>query len=299
MRRIAGEPRQLQIDQAERDLRRGHGDPEHQRPPRGDRARSAPPAARRSRSRCSITPAACCSSMAPFIGRLRSLRDRPVQQRQRVGLVVVGRREAEPADGVDHRLLVGVALAGDVPLDRADRDALVRDAVRLGPGGEMGEVSSVGVAGGGAEMAPHFFEHDDADAARRFVDLLQPARGSAARSSRRPRTGRGGTPGRRWRSRRRGCARPSRCAGPDRGRGSPVSSACRRRAPRSAPVPQRLHRLQFRQSHRSHGNLHRVVVVRAVASPAKAVATVRFAQFRCSSGIRPAAAKTCRSTGRG
>ena len=54
--------------------------------------------------------------------------------------------EAEPADGLDHRLLVGVALAGDVPLDRADGDALVRDAVRLGPGGEMREVASVGVA---------------------------------------------------------------------------------------------------------------------------------------------------------
>ena len=119
--------------------------------------------------------------------------------------------------------------------------ALVRDAVRLGPGGEMREVSSVGVAGGGAEVAPHFFEHDDADAARRLVDLPQPARGSAARSSRRPRTGRGGTRGRRWRWRRRGCGRPSRCAGPDRGRGSPVSSVCRRRAPRSEAVPQRLH----------------------------------------------------------
>ncbi len=73
------------------------------------------------------------------------LRDRPVEQRQRVGLVVVGRLEAELADGGDDRRLVGVALAGDVPLDRADRHALVRDLVRLGPGGEMREVAAVGV----------------------------------------------------------------------------------------------------------------------------------------------------------
>jgi hypothetical protein len=63
------------------------------------------------------------------------VRDRPVEQCQRVGLVVVSRVEAELADSIDHRRLVGVALAGDVPLDRADRDALVRDAVGLGPGG--------------------------------------------------------------------------------------------------------------------------------------------------------------------
>ena len=93
--------------------------------------------------RCSITPAACCSSMAPFIDRT------PIpcaiaqfSRRQRVGLVVVGRREAELADSVDHRLLVGVALAGDVPLDRADRNALVSNAVMLAPGGEDGEPSA-------------------------------------------------------------------------------------------------------------------------------------------------------------
>src|SRR6266511_1285516 len=67
----------------------------------------------------------------------QALRERPAQQRQRVGLVVVGRREAQPADGIDHRLFVGVALAGYVTLDRADRHALVRNAVVLAPGGEM------------------------------------------------------------------------------------------------------------------------------------------------------------------
>ena len=36
MRRIAGEPGQLQIDQAQHHLRRRHGGPEHQRPARGD-----------------------------------------------------------------------------------------------------------------------------------------------------------------------------------------------------------------------------------------------------------------------
>ena len=68
--------------------------------------------------------------------------NRPVQKRQRVGLVVVCRVEAECFHRGDDRLLVGVALAGDVPLDRADRNALVSNAVMLAPGGEDGEPSA-------------------------------------------------------------------------------------------------------------------------------------------------------------
>ena len=142
----------------------------------------------------------------------------------------------------------------------------------------MREVAAVGVACAGAEMPPHFFEHHHTDAARRLVDLPQPAPGSAARSCRRRRTGRGGTPGRRWRWRRRDCGRPSRFVWPRSraritgGVGLPPASTSI-----GTGVAALASALKFRQSHRSHGNLHRVVVVRAVASPAKAVATVRLA----------------------
>ena len=39
----------------------------------------------------------------------------------------------------------------------------------------MREVTAERMRRAGAQMPTHFFEHDDTDAARRFVDLLQPA----------------------------------------------------------------------------------------------------------------------------
>jgi hypothetical protein len=97
-----------------------------------------------------------------------------MQQCQRVGLVVVGRLEPARLQRRDHRLLVGVPLAGDVPLDGAHRHALVRNAVGFRPGGEVGEIAAVGVAGRCSDMPPHLLEHHHADAARGLVDLLQP-----------------------------------------------------------------------------------------------------------------------------
>ena len=62
--------------------------------------------------------------------------DRPQQDGERVGLVVVGGIETARADRGDDRGLVGIALAGDKALDRAKRAALVGDLVVIAPGGQ-------------------------------------------------------------------------------------------------------------------------------------------------------------------
>ena len=69
----------------------------------------------------------------------------------RVGLVVVGRCEAASANRSDDRVLVGVALAGDEPLDGADGDALVGDAALLAPGGQRREQTAKDVRGVSAQ----------------------------------------------------------------------------------------------------------------------------------------------------
>ena len=76
--------------------------------------------------------------------------DRPQQDGECVGLVVVGRCESARANCGDDRVLVGVALAGDEPLDRADRDALVGDAALLAPGGQRCEQAAINMCGVGA-----------------------------------------------------------------------------------------------------------------------------------------------------
>ena len=83
------------------------------------------------------------------------------QQCQGVGLIVVGRDEAEPADGGDHSGLVGVPAAREVPLDRSDRNALVRHGVKLGPCGERGGHAE-DVARIGARVAADLLEPDAA-----------------------------------------------------------------------------------------------------------------------------------------
>ena len=60
--------------------------------------------------------------------------------------------------------LVGVALAGDEPLDGADGHALVGDRVLLAPGRQRGEQTAMDMRGVGAEMSAYFFVMDDADA---------------------------------------------------------------------------------------------------------------------------------------
>ena len=69
--------------------------------------------------------------------------DRPKQDGDGVRLVVIGGTEATRTNGIDHRLLIGVALAGDETLDRADRDALVGDRALLTPGRQRGEEAAI------------------------------------------------------------------------------------------------------------------------------------------------------------
>lgn len=47
--------------------------------------------------------------------------DSPEQDSDGIGLVVVGRGKTLGVNCRDHGCLVGIALAGDEPLDRADR----------------------------------------------------------------------------------------------------------------------------------------------------------------------------------
>ena len=81
----------------------------------------------------------------------------------RVRLVVVGRAEAAGAGGGDHRLLAGIALAGRMPLDRADRGALVRNAAELGPRGQGGHQPAVDVRGVGAGVPADLLVPDRGD----------------------------------------------------------------------------------------------------------------------------------------
>src|SRR5690606_34058007 len=77
-------------------------------------------------------------------------------------------------DGGDHRRLVGVALAGDEPLDGADRDALVGDRVLLAPGGEAGEKAAVGVGRIYADVPAHLLEVDGLDITGEAECLVEP-----------------------------------------------------------------------------------------------------------------------------
>lgn len=65
-----------------------------------------------------------------------------MQQGQRVGLVVVDWGVTTLADGRDHFVLARIAFAGRVLLDRADRNALVRNVVMLTPRGQVTEIAA-------------------------------------------------------------------------------------------------------------------------------------------------------------
>src|SRR6185437_15143444 len=70
-----------------------------------------------------------------------------VQHRERVGLVGGPRVESHRLDGGHDRRLLGIALAGHRSLDGADRDALARDAVVRGPGGDGAPIAAQHVRG--------------------------------------------------------------------------------------------------------------------------------------------------------
>lgn len=101
--------------------------------------------------------------------------DRPEQDRDGVGLVVIGGFEAAGPDCLDDGGLVGVALAGDVSLDCSDRHALVGDVVLLAPGGERREEAAVEVCGVCADVPANFFEIDRFNAGGIRSDASEPA----------------------------------------------------------------------------------------------------------------------------
>ncbi|UYR12081.1 site-specific recombinase resolvase [Ralstonia pseudosolanacearum] len=74
--------------------------------------------------------------MGIFISRLLRL-GRPVQDCQGIGFVVVDWLMAALADGRDDLVFTGVALAGRMLLDRADRNADVRNVVVLAPSAQV------------------------------------------------------------------------------------------------------------------------------------------------------------------
>src|SRR5436309_3454448 len=84
--------------------------------------------------------------------------DRPEQDRDGVSLVVIRWREATGPHGGDDDRLVGVALARDEALDRADRHALVGNAALLAPGGQRREKTSKDVCRVDPSMFSHLFE---------------------------------------------------------------------------------------------------------------------------------------------
>ena len=99
----------------------------------------------------------------------------PVQNRQCVCFVVIRRGMATLSCGRHHLLLVRVALAGRVLLDRANRNPLLRDLVVLAPCRQMGHEAAVSVSRIDAGMAADLFEKDRIDPVDRLLDLNEPA----------------------------------------------------------------------------------------------------------------------------
>ena len=159
--------------------------------------------------------------------------DRPQQDCDGVGFVVVGGVEAAIADSVDDRSLVGVALAGDVTLDRPDRHAFVRNTVLLAPGGRGLRESRRRYARRRCprDGAPPRSTRRNCRAASLATMSSQPR--SVGSACRRRHIGLGETTWCRSQSRRRRAEWPNRASSPDQGRG-------RLRCAALAPVPNRV-----------------------------------------------------------
>jgi hypothetical protein len=100
--------------------------------------------------------------------------DGPEQKRDGIGFVVIGGAEATGAGSGDHRNLVGIALAGCVAFDRADRNALVRYAPQFGPSGQRGHEAAIDMGGVGRDMAADLLEPDGGDGTGQPVQFSQP-----------------------------------------------------------------------------------------------------------------------------
>ena len=96
-----------------------------------------------------------------FISRLLFqfvLSDGPVRSASASASLSSFRAGRTRADGRDHLVFAGIAFAGGVLLDGADRHALVRDLVVFAPRGERGEEVAVGVRRIGRDVTSHLLE---------------------------------------------------------------------------------------------------------------------------------------------
>src|SRR5690606_18595920 len=99
---------------------------------------------------------------------------RPEQDRDRIGLVVVGGLEPAPAYRGEHGILAGVALARGEAFDGADRNALIGDALTLAPSGQRRQETAVDVGGVSADMAPDLLEIDRGQSTAVVGQLFEP-----------------------------------------------------------------------------------------------------------------------------
>ena len=97
-----------------------------------------------SRRRRLTRSAAWSRKLGPVHLRPPFLRAQSSSARASASLSSTGSKPERPDRG-DHGILVGVASAGDVTLDRPDRHASARDLEHLRPSGEMAEKCSVGL----------------------------------------------------------------------------------------------------------------------------------------------------------
>ena len=98
----------------------------------------------------------------------------PEEDRDGVGLVVVGGCESTGTQGGDDCGLVGVALAGGEALDGADRHALIGEPVLFAPGGQCGEQAPENMSRISPRMAADLLEVDGFDRIAASEELVQP-----------------------------------------------------------------------------------------------------------------------------
>src|SRR5690606_1879258 len=101
--------------------------------------------------------------------------DRPEQDRDRVGLVVVGGLEPALAHRGEHGILAGVALARGEALDGADRNALIGDALTRAPSRQRRQETAEEGCGVSADMAPDLLEIDRSQPTAVVGQLFEPA----------------------------------------------------------------------------------------------------------------------------
>jgi hypothetical protein len=121
---IVSQPGQLQIDHAQRDLRRRDGCAQRDRPALGDLTELlggisviVPP----------LFEHRCGREWTNWSSDTSTGLNGPEEYGDRVGLIVIGWGKPALPHGIDNSSLVGIALAGCKALDGPDRHALISD----------------------------------------------------------------------------------------------------------------------------------------------------------------------------